>query len=121
MRTQKVAVTREQLSLLLRMTPDPAWMIRGASIAECNGAGLQMMGYKEETDVLHKHPASLAPPLQLDFGNSRERFDHYLKQAQRQGSQKFEWVLQDRKGAEVVVDAHLVSVALPDGLLLHFA
>jgi PAS domain S-box-containing protein len=115
MRTQKVAVTREQLSLFLRMTPDPAWVIRGASIAECNGAGLHMMGYKEARDVLHKHPASLAPPLQLDFGNSRDRFDHYLNQAQVHGSEKFEWVLQDRKGTEVVADVHLVSVVLPDG------
>ena len=104
---------------LFDKSSDAMLLIDGDQFTACNQAAIRMFGYSSETDIIHKTPFYLSPPLQPDRQQSSLKMFEYLNRAQQDGYCRFEWFHQRANGEVFPAEVSLTSIPRGTRCLLH--
>ncbi len=79
------------LQKLLRLLPDPVWIIDANKFVDCNEVAFKTLGYQNREELLNIHPSKLSPPNQPDGQDSFVKAERMMAIAKERGAHRFEW------------------------------
>ena len=100
---------------LFEQSTDAHLIIQKSRFIDCNAATVEMLGNRNKSEILKKHPSELSPPKQPDGRNSVEKADEMMALAQEKGSLRFEWDHLRATGEIFPVEVLLTPITLDDG------
>ena len=93
--------------ILFEKSKDAILIIENGKFVDCNQATVDMLQYKDKTELLQAHPADLSPKTQPDGKDSFVKAEKMMNIALKNSSHRFEWEHQKKDGttfpAEVVL------------------
>ncbi len=81
----------EKYRILFEKSKDAFLIIENNQFVDCNQATVDMLGYKNKTDLLQTHPSALSPRFQPDGRDSFSKAVEMIEIAVKNGSHRFEW------------------------------
>jgi len=75
-------------------------------------ASLKILGYKQASELIGRHPADLTRSHQPDGRESRVAAQEHIERCLRAGSTRFEWLSVRADGSEVMLDVLLTAIKL---------
>jgi len=91
-------VSRKLYHDLFYRTADAMMVLENDQFSEGNPACLALFGCQDLSEFLGVHPSELSPAEQEDGTPSKDKADKMIHMAFEQGSHRFEWLHQTRKG-----------------------
>jgi diguanylate cyclase (GGDEF)-like protein/PAS domain S-box-containing protein len=76
---------------LLRLSPDPAWVMEDNKSVDCNDAAVRILGFTNRDELLNIHLSKLSPPTQPDGQDSFVKAEKMIALAWSEGTHRFEW------------------------------
>ena len=104
---------------LFEQTADAILIIEEDKFVDCNTATVNMLGYKNKTELLMTHPSQLSPQIQPDGRSSFEKANEMMSIAFDQGSHRFEWNHKRKNGEVFPVEVLLTSIPFGEKKFLH--
>jgi diguanylate cyclase (GGDEF)-like protein/PAS domain S-box-containing protein len=83
--------SRDLLTQLLRLSPDPVWILGDDKFVDCNDAAVTIFGFLGRDELLATHPSKLFPPTQPDGQDSLSKAERMFAIAVNDGAHRFEW------------------------------
>ena len=77
---------------------------------EVNPAGLRILGFKSASEIVGKHPATFAPPLQPGGESSDVVARRHIQHCLRTGTARFDWMCRNAEGADVPIEVILTRI-----------
>lgn len=105
----------ERYQILFEQSADAFLIIRGESFIDCNQAAVEMLGYRNKSELLNTHPSELSPEYQPDGRRSDEKASEMMRRAYAGSSLRFEWMHQRANGEVFPVDVLLTAVTDSEG------
>lgn len=90
-------------------------LLSDTRIVDCNDAALRMLGHDDRQHFLSLAIDELSPEYQPDGSSSAEHRRALHLRATHEGPQRFDWSYRRRDGSELLVEATLSAVPLPQG------
>jgi len=107
---EKMREADELTRIMLDSTPLVAhFWDEDYNIIDCNEASFRMFGLSSKREYMDKY-FELAPQLQPDGSNSRDKLKWYIDRTFEDGFQKTEWMCQSSSGEQIPVELTLVRV-----------
>ncbi|MCG8620098.1 MAG: cache domain-containing protein [Desulfobacterales bacterium] len=97
---------------LFEYSKDANLIIENEIFVDCNQATVDMLGYKNKTELLQTHPSELSPSHQPDGKDSFTKAGEMMAIAVEKGSHRFEWVHVRANGEVFPVEVLLTVVSL---------
>lgn len=113
--------SEEKYRLLFEQSDDAILIIDDNKFVDCNKSVLQMLRYKNKSDLLNTHPAELSPKKQLDGKLSYEKAEEMMQIALKKGSNHFEWIHKRADGEEFPVEVWLTAIPYKGKMIIHTA
>jgi PAS domain S-box-containing protein len=82
----------ETLRVIFEYSTDAHVLLDDHGIVDCNFAAVSMLGCKNKTELLSRHPSDFSPEYQPDGRASKEKAIEMDKLAYQNGYQQFEWL-----------------------------
>lgn len=79
---------------------------------EVNPATIRILGYDKAEDIIGKHPAEMAAPIQPNGQPADVLARHYIQECMSRGSVRFEWLARNARGGEVPIEVILTRIAM---------
>jgi PAS domain S-box-containing protein len=79
---------------------------------EVNPATLRIMGFRDASEIIGKHPAQMSPSTQPNGENSAAVARCHITECMEKGTARFDWVTLDAKGAEVPLEVILTRIEM---------
>jgi PAS domain S-box-containing protein len=83
--------SEEKYRTFFKNSCDAMFMIRNGVFIDCNNAAVNLLGYREASELLGRGPTDISPEYQSDGLKSTEKSDEMIKIAFAQGTHRFEW------------------------------
>jgi len=99
--------SEQRFMKLFHSSDDAMLLIDEEKFIDCNHAAAQMLGYKNQKQMLIVHPSKLSPQNQADGQASFEKADTMIKIALDEGVNRFEWLYKKKNGDVFPVDVSL--------------
>ncbi len=115
---QKVRESEELFRLIYERSDDAHLFMLGDRYIDCNEAALRITGSPDKSRLLQLKPADVSPERQPDGSLSVEKAKRMIDLANRDGSNRFEWVRRKFDGTEVHLDVMLTTVSVKGKKLL---
>lgn len=90
--------------------PDPAWIIDGNRVVECNEAAIRVLGYTSREELLNVLPSKLSPPKQADGEDSLTKAERMESLAFEAGVHRFEWIHRKADGTNFNAEVTLARI-----------
>ncbi|GEM_PF-4496708 len=97
---------------LFEYSKDANLIIENEIFVDCNQATVDMLGYRNKTQLLQTHPSELSPPRQPDGKDSFSKAGEMMALAVEKGSHRFEWHHVRANGEVFPVEVLLTVVSL---------
>lgn len=104
-------MTSEKYTELFRESADAILLVRNGRFIDCNKAALQMLGYKQKSEILGMHPSRISPPSQPDGSDSAEKAELMMQMASENGNHRFEWDHLRANGEVFPVEVLLTAIS----------
>ncbi|QEP44305.1 PAS domain S-box protein [Ectothiorhodospiraceae bacterium BW-2] len=114
-----LTTTRQQLTGLINLLPDPAWLLENNLFIDCNSAAVEILGYAHKSELINTPPAALSPPYQPDGEHSVDKALAMNQLALERGCHRFHWVHQRRDGSTFTAEVTLSCIELEQRPLLY--
>src|SRR5215471_4553333 len=100
---------------LFELSADAIWLYdpQSSLLVDCNQAAVELMGAENKRQFLPARPDQISAPFQPGGARSSDRAAQIISTVERQGTDRFEWVLRRLDGREVPVEGS--STAMPMG------
>lgn len=108
----------ERFKVLFEQSSDAHVLFGENGIIDCNSAAIQLMGAKDKSDLLSRHPAEFSPQHQPDGRLSAEKAKEMDALANENGHHRFDWVHRRLDGTEFPVEVSLTPVTLENRQVL---
>lgn len=79
---------------------------------EVNPAALRILGYERPEDIIGKHPAETAVPLQIRGECAETLARQYIGECMDRGTAQFEWLARSANGKEVPLEVMLTRIQM---------
>ena len=114
------AAADHRFRILFEQSSDAHLLFDHTGIIDCNPATLTMLRCRDQSEVLHLHPAVLSPEFQPDGQRSAVKFMAMDALARTNGSHRFDWIHRRSDGEEFPVEVSLtpVNITGTDALLV---
>lgn len=115
--TERAVYLEEQRQLyktIFNQSTDGILLIEDNKFIECNDAIVNMLKYKDKTELLNTHPSQLSPEFQPCGKTSFEKANEQIQVAIKQGKNTFEWVHKKSDGQEFWVEVVLTDISTED-------
>ena len=109
----------DRFRYLFENSPDPLLIIEGERFTDCNLAAVRMLGYKDKSEVIDRHPSEISPEYQPDGTLSAEKANEILARTSQIPYQRFEWTHVRADGTLFPVEVALVLLPGKNGPALH--
>ncbi|MDA3861659.1 MAG: PAS domain-containing sensor histidine kinase [Melioribacteraceae bacterium] len=100
---------------LFEKSKDAILIIQDGTFVDCNKAAVEMLKYKEKSELLLTHPSDLSPEKQPDGRYSKEKSEEMMNIAVEKGSHRFEWNHVRANKENFPVEVLLTSITNEDG------
>ncbi len=100
---------------LFENTTDASLIIKDGKFIDCNQATVNLLKYKEKSELLQTHPSELSPEKQSDGRYSDEKAEEMMRIAIEKGSHRFEWEHVRANGEIFPVEVLLTPIKSEDG------
>ncbi|MBU0475081.1 MAG: PAS domain S-box protein [Bacteroidetes bacterium] len=100
---------------LFEKSKDAILIIKNGRFVDCNQAAVELLLYKDKSQLLNFYPSELSPEFQPDGRNSVEKADELMKIAVEKGSHRFEWEHVKSNGEIFPVEVLLTTITNEDG------
>ncbi len=104
----------ENLKVLFEYSADAHLLFNEEGLIDCNHAAVEMLKYKNKSDIFSLHPAKFSPEFQPDGRRSDEKSIEMDRIAREKGIHQFEWIHRKSTGEDFPVQVTLKSVRLGD-------
>ncbi|HEX9252238.1 MAG TPA: PAS domain S-box protein, partial [Ignavibacteriaceae bacterium] len=104
--------SEHKFQLFFEYSKDAMLLLDGEVFFDCNNAAVEMLGYKNKSQMLSVHPAKLSPEYQPDGVSSYTKAERIIKQAYKDGFVKFEWMHRKKSGEDFPIEVMLTSIPL---------
>jgi len=120
--SSSIAALEEQKSIfetLFYETTDGQLLIKDGIYFDCNSAALLMMGYQNKQQLIGKRPVEISPEYQPNGVVSKEQAAINFQNCVKNGSNRFEWVLNNSSDKQFWVEIVLTEIVLNNEQLIH--
>ena len=104
--------SEEKFRLMFEYSEDPQLLIEDSVYIDCNESALRLLGMREKSSIIGRHPSDISPEMQPDGTLSSIQEKNLLAQTLKRGSLSFEWVFNIFRGGTVPVDITLTTISL---------
>ena len=112
--------SRDKYYDFFEKSKDPILIISNEKFIDCNQATIDLLLYKDKSQLFKKHPSQLSPLKQPDGRNSIEKANEYMQIAFETGSCRFEWEHIKANGEIFPVEVLLTAISLDgESKILH--
>ena len=80
---------------------------------------MEMLGYKDKSELMALHPSQLSPPFQPDGQDSLSKANQMMDLAYKNGNNRFEWLHQRKNGEVFPVEVLLTAIQIKNEKYLH--
>jgi PAS domain S-box-containing protein len=100
---------------LFELSADAIWLYdpQSSLLVDCNRAAVELMGAQNKRQFLPARPEDISAPCQPGGARSRDRAAQIIATVEKQGTDRFEWLLRRLDGREVPIEGS--STAMPMG------
>jgi PAS domain S-box-containing protein len=112
---QALTESEKKFRELFEKSGDAFLIIENRRYTDCNNAAIEMLNYKDKSNIINKHPASLSPKYQADGRLSLEIADELMKSSLKKGTLRFEWNHMKSDGAIFPVEVLLTAISTQPG------
>ena len=112
---RNLAQRREQdeiLQVLFEHSSDAHLLLVDGKVLSCNFATLKMLGVKSKAEVIGFGMAEFSPYRQPDGSVSHEKYQALSQYAKSKGGERFDWLLQQSNGNNLMVEVSLTPVVV---------
>jgi PAS domain S-box-containing protein len=78
--------------ILFQNSADGILIIKDGKFIDCNKVVIDMLKYKNKSEILNLHPSQMSPKIQPDGQHSLEKANKLIDLSIKNGPQRFEWV-----------------------------
>ncbi len=104
-------VIRQQLYKdMYNYSSDGISIISNNKVIDCNKKILELFKYDSKKEFLLIHPLKLSPPFQPDGSFSHKKASDMMKEAQKKGNCKFEWVFLTKDEEEKNIEIDIIKL-----------
>jgi len=111
--------SEQRFRALFEYSSDAIALIENMFFIDCNNALLNLIGYKDKSELIGKSPAEFSPEFQPDGKKSIDKANELFKLVFKKGSQRFEWVHLRPNGEEFFVDVNLTRINERERQIVH--
>ncbi len=104
-----LAANEQKLRSVYEGASDAIMLLTKDGFFDCNSRTLEMFQVSSREAFAQLHPADLAPEFQMNGEPSRVQAEHYMSQAMRTGSARFEWMHCDLNGRVFPAEVYLTA------------
>jgi PAS domain S-box-containing protein len=104
--------SEERFRALFEATSQGVLLHDEKAIFSANPASLRILGYTSADEVMGKHPADLSVPHQPNGEESRVAAQFQIEKCLREGTARFDWMMQRPDGRFVTIDVLLTRIEL---------
>lgn len=112
---KKAALTSEnndeKYRILFEKSKDAILIIENGKFVDCNQATVDLLGYKNRTEIIQAHPSGLSPDHQPDGQNSFAKAKKMMSIALKNGSHRFEWDHMKANGDILPIEVLLTTIS----------
>ncbi|MCX5814086.1 MAG: PAS domain S-box protein [Proteobacteria bacterium] len=108
----KLKESEEKFRLLFEKSSDPAILLDGDKIIDCNEATLRLMHCPAKEQLIGFHPFDISPERQPDGRLSSEKVRELIDAVFRAGAIDFEWVHRTFEGEDLWIDVSLTLIPI---------
>jgi len=102
----------QRFRVLFDEAADAFLILDDGKFSECNQATVELLGYKDKTELLHKDPADFSPEFQADGERSGEKSAEMVQLALENGGHQFDWLHVKKDGQVFPVEVTLTPIEL---------
>jgi len=102
----------QRFRVLFDEAADAFLILDNGKFSECNQATVELLGYKDKAELLHKDPAVFSPEFQADGTRSNEKSAEMVQLAYENGGHQFDWLHVKKDGQVFPVDVTLTPIEL---------
>ncbi len=108
-RTEALVESESRYREMFQRSPEAYLILEDGIITNCNAAAVELMGSSIEA-IIGATPKSLSPRIQPDGTPSAEAAARWIREAERSGTARFEWLLKRFDGRDLWVEVSLASM-----------
>ena len=102
------------LESIFHMSSDGMLIIEDGKFVDCNDSIVTMLGYRDKSEFLDKHPSELSPEFQPDGRSSFEKAEENTRVVLEKGHRTFEWLHLRANGEPFWVEVVLTDMQTED-------
>jgi PAS domain S-box-containing protein len=107
-----------KFEVLFDFSPLPFMFFDENGILDCNKATIDILGGKNKTDIISRHPSVFSPEHQPDGRNSQEKSIEMDRLAREKGFHRFEWTQRSLDGKEFPVEVSISAASFDEKTIL---
>ena len=81
-------------------------------LLEVNPATLRIMGYRDSSEIVGRHPAEMSPPTQPDGESSAATARRHIAECMEKGTARFDWVSLNARGEGIPLEVILTRIEM---------
>ena len=108
---EKIELSEKKFRELYEKSGDAIFIIENGIFIECNQASVDLLGYKNNKEILNKDPSKISPKFQPDGQKSTDKSIKMMEAAIKNGTHRFEWTHINSRGKELPVEVLLTSIS----------
>ncbi|MBU8849405.1 MAG: PAS domain S-box protein [Desulfobacterales bacterium] len=112
---QALIESEEKYRILFKKSKDAILIIENEKFIDCNQAAVDMLGYKNKTELFKIHPSEISPDKQSDGKDSFTKAKKMMDLALEKGSHLFEWDHTRANGEVFPVEVLLTTISNQEG------
>ena len=101
----------DKYHILFEKSKDANLIIKNGKFVDCNQATIDMLGYKNKTELIQTHPSELSPDRQTDGQDSLTEAKKMMALALQNGNHRFEWDHMRANGEIFPVEVFLTTIS----------
>jgi len=101
----------QKYHILFEKSKDAILIIENEKFVDCNPAAMDMLGYKNKSELLKMHPSEMSPSHQSDGKDSFTKAEIMMGLAVKNGSHIFEWEHKRANGEIFPVEVLLTTIS----------
>ena len=101
----------EKYHILFEKSKDANLIIKNGKFVDCNQATIDMLGYKNKTELIQTHPSELSPDRQTNGKDSLTEAKKMMALALQNGNHRFEWDHMRANGEIFPVEVLLTTIS----------
>jgi len=106
------AESEGQYRTLFETANDAIWLMDGERFIACNPRAVDMLGYQDREEVIHRTPIDFSPEKQSDGRDSQEKALEFIRAALNRKPQNFYWQYLRKDGTPIDVEVSLNRLKL---------